>query len=83
MRNKIIQNNLISCAVAVVLTAVVCLMTYSSYMESAMSIQAENQVYVIKEILQNHPENPVSALKDIEDSFKNRVTLILTLLCLP
>ena len=76
MRNKIIQNNLISCAVAVVLTAVVCLMTYSSYMESAMSIQAENQVYVIKEILQNHPENPVSALKDIEDSFKNRVTLI-------
>lgn len=76
MRNKIIQNNLISCVVAVVLTALVCLLTYSSYMESAMSMQAENQAYVIKEILQNHTENPVAALRDIEDSFKNRVTLV-------
>ena len=76
MKNKIIQNNLISCVAAVVLTAVVCIMTYSSYMASAMSMQAENQAYVIKEILQNHTENPVAALKDIEDSFKNRVTLV-------
>ena len=43
MKNKIIQNNLISCAVAVILTAVVCLVTYSSFMEAAMSVQAENQ----------------------------------------
>ena len=78
MKNKIIRNNLITCVAAVFLTAVVCIMTYSSYMESAMSVQAENQAYVIKEILQNNKDNPVQALKDIEESFKNRVTLIAT-----
>lgn len=76
MKNKIIRNNLISCMAAAVLTAVVCIMTYSSYMGSVMSMQAENQAYVIKEILLKHRENPVSALEDIEESFKNRVTLI-------
>ena len=76
MKNKIIQNNLISCAVAVILTAVVCLVTYSSFMEAAMSVQAENQAYVIREICEDNIENPSAALTEIQDSFKSRVTLI-------
>ena len=54
MKYKIIKNNLISCIVAVLLTAVVCLMTYSTFMESAMSVQAENQAYVLREICENN-----------------------------
>ena len=76
MKNKIIQNNIISCVVAVVLTAVVCLITYGSYMESTMNIQAENQAWVIREICEDNMDNPVQALVDIKDSLKNRVTLI-------
>ena len=56
MKYKIIKNNLISCLVAVLLTAVVCLMTYSTFMESAMSVQAENQAYVLREICENKPD---------------------------
>ena len=78
MKNKIIQNNLISCIVAVILTAVVCLMTYSSFMESAMNVQAENQAYVIREICESYDGNPVDALEEIKGSFKSRVTLIAT-----
>ena len=76
MKYKIIKNNLISCLVAVLLTAVVCLMTYSTFMESAMSVQAENQAYVLREICENNSENPVAAIEEIQTSFKNRVTLI-------
>lgn len=76
MKYKIIKNNLISCLVAVLLTAVVCLMTYSTFMESAMSVQAENQAYVLREICENNSENPVDAIEEIQTSFKNRVTLI-------
>ena len=76
MKYKIIKNTLLSCFVAVVLTAVVCLMTYSTFMESAMSVQAENQAYVLREICENNSENPVSAIEEIQTSFKNRVTLI-------
>ena len=76
MKYKIIKNNIISCFAAVVLTVVVCLMTYSSFMESAMSVQAENQAYVLREICENNSENPVSAIEEIQTSFKNRVTLI-------
>lgn len=76
MKYKIIKNNLISCVAAVVLTVVVCLITYSSFMQSAMSVQAENQAYVIREICENQPQNPVQALNDIQGSFKNRVTLV-------
>jgi len=45
-------------------------------MEKAMSVQAENQAYVIKEICQDNKDNPVAALEEIKDSFKNRVTLV-------
>ena len=76
MKYKIIKNNLISCIVAVLLTAVVCLMTYSTFMESAMSVQAENQAYVLREICENNSEKPVAAITEIQSSFKNRVTLI-------
>ena len=76
MKYKIIKNNLISCLVAVLLTVVVCLITYSSFMESAMSVQAENQAYVIREICENESENPVKALMELQTSFKNRVTLV-------
>ena len=76
MKYKIIKNNLISCLVAVLLTAVVCIMTYSTFMESAMSVQAENQAYVLREICENNSENPVAAIEAIQTSFKNRVTLI-------
>ena len=78
MKNKIIQNNLISCLVAVILTAVVCLMTYSSFMASTMNVQAENQAYVIREICESYEGDPADALEEIKDSFKNRVTLIAT-----
>ena len=76
MKNKIIQNNLISCGVAVILTAVVCLITFTSFMESSMSVQAENQAYVIREVLHDNTEDPVQALKDMSGSFKSRVTLV-------
>ena len=76
MKNKIIQNNLISCGVAVILTAVVCLITFTSFMESSMSVQAENQAYVIREVLHDNTEDPVQALKGMSGSFKSRVTLV-------
>ena len=76
MKNKIIQNNLISCGVAVILTALVCLITFTSFMESSMSVQAENQAYVIREVLHDNTEDPVQALKDMSGSFKSRVTLV-------
>lgn len=76
MKYKIIKNTVISCVVAMVLTVAVCLMTYSAFMESAMSVQAENQAYVIREICENNIDNPVAALVDIQSSFKNRITLI-------
>ena len=76
MKGKIIKNNLISCVVAVMLTVVVCLMTYSSFMESAMKSQAENQAYVVGKICENAGEDSVYELYELQGSFKNRVTLI-------
>ena len=76
MKYKIIKNNLISCLVAVVLTIVVCLMTYSSFVESAMSVQAENQAYVIREICETYADDPVTALEEMQSGFNNRVTLV-------
>ena len=76
MKYKIIKNNLISCLVAVVLTIVVCLMTYSSFVESAMSVQAENQAYVIREICETYADDPVTALEEMQTGFNNRITLV-------
>ena len=76
MKYKIIKNNLIVCVVAVLLTAVVCFMTYGSFMESTMNSQAQNQAYVIREICENYQHDPVEALNAIKDSFKSRVTLV-------
>lgn len=75
MKNRIILNNLISCITAVVLTAVVCVMTYGHFISLSMISQAENQAYVLKEICLNS-QNPTHALEDIKDSFKSRVTLV-------
>ena len=40
MKNKIVQNNLISCLVAVVLTAVICIVTYGQYLNANLTLQA-------------------------------------------
>ncbi|MBQ5781892.1 MAG: PAS domain S-box protein [Oscillospiraceae bacterium] len=75
MRNKIIQNNLISCVVAVVLTATICVFTYSHFIAQALILQAENQAYVLKEICESESDD-VAALTAMDDSLKSRVTLI-------
>ena len=75
MKNKIIHNNLISCVVAVVLTAVICVMTYSHYMAQTLILQAENQAYVLKEICENEADY-VKALDSIKNSLKSRVTIV-------
>ena len=75
MKNKIVQNNLISCLVAVVLTAVICIVTYGQYLNANLTLQAENQAYVFREICESEEDN-VAALRALEDSFKSRVTLI-------
>ena len=75
MKNKIVQNNLISCLVAVVLTAVICIVTYSHFISGNLTLQAENQAYILREICEAETDD-VSALKALEGSFKSRVTLI-------
>lgn len=75
MKNRIIQNNLISCIVAVVLTAAICVFTYSHFIAQALTLQAENQAYVLKEICESEADD-VAALTSMDDSLKSRVTLI-------
>ena len=75
MKNKIIQNNLISCVMAVILTAIICIMTYGHLMSEALTLQAENQAYLIREICESE-QNYTETLLQMKDSFKSRVTLI-------
>ena len=75
MKNKIIQNNLISCIVAVILTAIICIMTYGHLMAGSLTLQAENQAYLLKEICENEQDD-TAALLQMKDSFKSRVTLV-------
>ena len=75
MKNKIIQNNLISCVMAVILTAIICVMTYGHLMSDALILQAENQAYLLKEICESEADD-IAALAAMEDSFNARITLI-------
>ena len=75
MKNKIVQNNLISCLIAVVLTAIICIVTYSHFISGNLTLQAENQAYILREICEAETDD-TSALKALEGSFKSRVTLI-------
>ena len=75
MKNKIVKNNLISCVVAIILTAVICIMTYSHYMSANLILQAENQAYLLREICESEADE-IKALDELADSFKSRVTLI-------
>ncbi len=78
MKYKIIQNNLISCLIAVTLTAIICIMTYGYFVSESMLVQAENQAYVLKEVC-HHSKNSdeaVRILNSLKDGFKSRITLI-------
>lgn len=78
MKYKIIQNNLISCLIAVTLTAIICIMTYGHFISESMLVQAENQAYVLKEVCQDskNSDEAVEILNSLQDGFKSRITLI-------
>ncbi len=60
---------------AVILTAIICVMTYSHYMAQGFILQAENQAYVLREICENE-EDDFAALSALDNSLKSRVTLV-------
>ena len=76
MQNRILKNTVVSCLFVVILSVYSCFLLYTSNLQKTMNQQAYSQTMLLMHILETSKEDPVSAIKKIENEIYGRITFV-------